>query len=394
MKIYQVLILFFIYCLPAKLIADSKPAKPIPAANLTQQYVPSLLGLRIAMVVNQTSTINQIHLVDSLRSLGIHIEKIFAPEHGFRGDIDAGATVLSGIDSLTGISIVSLYGDHKKPTKEDLQNCDLVLFDIQDVGVRFYTYLSTLHLVMEACAENALPLMVLDRPNPNGSYIDGPVLDTIKFKSFVGMHPVPIVYGMTIGEYANMINGEKWLSKQLKCNLTVIPVAAYDHSQFYTLPIKPSPNLVDNAAIIFYPSLCLFEGTVISVGRGTYSPFKQIGHPLLSAKYTSNFTPQAIVGMSVTPPYLNQICYGIDLQNLDANKLLKKGKINLYWILELYRNYPNKKEFFNSFFNKLAGNEQLKKQIIRKKSIRAIRHSWKKELANFKKIRAKYILYP
>jgi uncharacterized protein YbbC (DUF1343 family) len=394
MKIYQVLILFFIYCLPAKLIADSKPAKPIPAANLTQQYVPSLLGLRIAMVVNQTSTINQIHLVDSLRSLGIHIEKIFAPEHGFRGDIDAGATVLSGIDSLTGISIVSLYGDHKKPTKEDLQNCDLVLFDIQDVGVRFYTYLSTLHLVMEACAENALPLIVLDRPNPNGSYIDGPVLDTIKFKSFVGMHPVPIVYGMTIGEYANMINGEKWLSKQLKCNLTVIPVAAYDHSQFYTLPIKPSPNLVDNAAIIFYPSLCLFEGTVISVGRGTYSPFKQIGHPLLSAKYTSNFTPQAIVGMSVTPPYLNQICYGIDLQNLDANKLLKKGKINLYWILELYRNYPNKKEFFNSFFNKLAGNEQLKKQIIRKKSIRAIRHSWKKELANFKKIRAKYILYP
>jgi uncharacterized protein YbbC (DUF1343 family) len=394
MKIYQVLILFFICCLPAKLIADSKPAKPIPAANLTQQYVPSLLGLRIAMVVNQTSTINQIHLVDSLRSLGIHIEKIFAPEHGFRGDIDAGATVLSGIDSLTGISIVSLYGDHKKPTKEDLQNCDLVLFDIQDVGVRFYTYLSTLHLVMEACAENALPLMVLDRPNPNGSYIDGPVLDTIKFKSFVGMHPVPIVYGMTIGEYANMINGEKWLSKQLKCNLTVIPVAAYDHSQFYTLPIKPSPNLVDNAAIIFYPSLCLFEGTVISVGRGTYSPFKQIGHPLLSAKYTSNFTPQAIVGMSVTPPYLNQICYGIDLQNLDANKLLKKGKINLYWILELYRNYPNKKEFFNSFFNKLAGNEQLKKQIIRKKSIRAIRHSWKKELANFKKIRAKYILYP
>jgi uncharacterized protein YbbC (DUF1343 family) len=394
MKIYQVLILFFICCLPAKLIADSKPAKPIPAANLTQQYVPSLLGLRIAMVVNQTSTINQIHLVDSLRSLGIHIEKIFAPEHGFRGDIDAGATVLSGIDSLTGISIVSLYGDHKKPTKEDLQNCDLVLFDIQDVGVRFYTYLSTLHLVMEACAENALPLMVLDRPNPNGSYIDGPVLDTIKFKSFVGMHPVPIVYGMTIGEYANMINGEKWLSKQLKCNLTVIPVAAYDHSQFYTLPIKPSPNLVDNAAIIFYPSLCLFEGTVISVGRGTYSPFKQIGHPLLSAKYTSNFTPQAIVGMSVTPPYLNQICYGIDLQNLDANKLLKKGKINLYWIIELYRNYPNKKEFFNSFFNKLAGNEQLKKQIIRKKSIRAIRHSWKKELANFKKIRAKYILYP
>ena len=394
MKIYQVLILFFICCLPAKLIADSKPAKPIPAANLTQQYVPSLLGLRIAMVVNQTSTINQIHLVDSLRSLGIHIEKIFAPEHGFRGDIDAGATVLSGIDSLTGISIVSLYGDHKKPTKEDLQNCDLVLFDIQDVGVRFYTYLSTLHLVMEACAENALPLMVLDRPNPNGSYIDGPVLDTSKFKSFVGMHPVPIVYGMTIGEYANMINGEKWLSKQLKCTLTVIPVAAYDHSQFYTLPIKPSPNLVDNAAIIFYPSLCLFEGTVISVGRGTYSPFKQIGHPLLSAKYTSNFTPQAIVGMSVTPPYLNHICYGIDLQNLDANKLLKKGKINLYWILELYRNYPNKTEFFNSFFNKLAGNEQLKKQIIRKKSIRAIRHSWKKDLANFKKIRAKYILYP
>ena len=394
MKIFQVLILFYICCLPAKLIAETKPAKPIPAANLTQQYVPSLLGLRIAMVVNQTSTIHQIHLVDSLRSLGIHIEKIFAPEHGFRGDIDAGATVLSGIDSLTGISIVSLYGDHKKPTKEDLQNCDLVLFDIQDVGVRFYTYLSTLHLVMEACAENALPLMVLDRPNPNGSYIDGPVLDTSKFKSFVGMHPVPIVYGMTIGEYANMINGEKWLSNQLKCNLTVIPVAAYDHSQFYTLPIKPSPNLVDNSAIIFYPSLCLFEGTVISVGRGTYSPFKQIGHPLLSAKYKSNFTPQAIVGMSVTPPYLNQICYGIDLQNLDANKLLKKGKINLYWILELYRNYPNKTEFFNSFFNKLAGNDQLKKQIIRKKSIWAIRHSWKKDLAKFKKIRAKYILYP
>ena len=394
MKLYQLITLFLICCLPAKLIAETKPAKPIPAANLTHQYVPSLIGLRIALVVNQTSTIDQIHLVDSLRSLGIHIEKIFAPEHGFRGNIDAGATVLSSIDSLTCISIVSLYGDHKKPTKEDLQNCDLVLFDIQDVGVRFYTYLSTLHLVMEACAENSLPLMVLDRPNPNGSYIDGPVLDTSKFKSFVGMHPVPIVYGMTIGEYANMINGEHWLNNELKCNLTVIPVAAYDHSKFYTLPIKPSPNLVDNAAIIFYPSLCLFEGTVISVGRGTYSPFKQIGHPLLSAKYTSYFMPQAILGMSMTPPYLNQNCYGIDLQNTDANKFLEKGKINLNWLRELYRNYPNKTEFFNSFFNKLAGNNQLKKQIINNKSNWAIRHSWKKDLAKFKKTRAKYILYP
>jgi uncharacterized protein YbbC (DUF1343 family) len=394
MKLKHIITFLLFLSIQVVSFAANKPAKPIPAAHLTHLYVPAIQNLKVALVVNQTSTIYNKHLVDSLLKLGIHIEKIFAPEHGFRGDVDAGNDVPSSIDSLTGISIISLYGNHKKPNKADLNNCDIVIFDIQDVGVRFYTYLSTLHYVMEACAENAVPLMVLDRPNPNGSYIDGPVLDTSTCKSFVGLHPVPIVYGMTIGEYALMINGENWLSNHIKCDLKVIPNAAYTHSSFYTLPNKPSPNLTDNAAIVFYPSLCLFEGTVISVGRGTYSPFKQFGHPLLANKYTDQFTPIAIAGMSMNPPYLNQTCYGINLADFEANKILKKGKLNIEWIIEMYAQYPNKESFFNSFFNKLAGNTILKEQIIAGKSICSIRHSWKFDLEKFKKVRAKYLLYP
>ena len=394
MKLKHIITFLLFLSIQVVSFAANKPAKPIPAAHLTHLYVPAIQNLKVALVVNQTSTIYNKHLVDSLLKLGIHIEKIFAPEHGFRGDVDAGNDVPSSIDSLTGISIISLYGNHKKPNKADLNNCDIVIFDIQDVGVRFYTYLSTLHYVMEACAENAVPLMVLDRPNPNGSYIDGPVLDTTTCKSFVGLHPVPIVYGMTIGEYALMINGENWLSNRVKCDLKVIPTAAYTHASFYTLPNKPSPNLTDNAAIVFYPSLCLFEGTVISVGRGTYSPFKQFGHPLLANKYTDQFTPIAIAGMSMNPPYLNQTCYGINLADFEANKILKKGKLNIEWIIEMYAQYPNKEIFFNSFFNKLAGNTILKEQIIAGKSICSIRHSWKSDLEKFEKVRAKYLLYP
>ncbi len=282
-----------------------KDAAPIPAAHLTYKYVDYLKNKRVALLVNQSSTIGKTHLVDTLLKLGIDIKKIFCPEHGFRGTIDAGAKVENSIDSATNLPLISLYGSRKKPSAKDLEGIDIVVFDVQDVGARFYTYLSSLHYIMEACAENKVRLVVLDRPNPNGYYIDGPVMKKEHY-SFVGLHPVPIVYGMTIGEYAQMINGEGWLNTKNKCYLKVVRLAAYTHESKYTLPIKPSPNLLDQDAITLYPSLCLFEGTSISVGRGTYAPFKIIGHPSLSNTYSYSFTPQSIEGMSKTPPYLNQ----------------------------------------------------------------------------------------
>ncbi len=390
MKKYSILLLLLFVCWEAN--AQSKAAKPIPAAYMLYNYLPALQNKKVGLVVNQTSTLEQTHLVDTLLKLGIAVDKIFAPEHGFRGNADAGEAVSSSTDDATGISIVSLYGDHKKPTSEDLKNLDILVFDIQDVGVRFYTYISTLHYVMEACAENKVKLLVLDRPNPNGSYVDGPVLN-MKYKSFVGMHPVPIVYGMTIGEYAMMINGEKWLKDGMQCDLQVIKNESYTHESFYSLPIKPSPNLLDIDAIILYPSLCLFEGTVISVGRGTYSPFKVIGNPELSQSYGFLFNPQSIEGMSKNPPFLNETCYGIDLQNYDTGGLLASKKINLKWLMEMYQNYPKKDQFFNSFFVKLTGTDELQKQIEAGKSEACIRKSWKKDLKTFKETRSKYLLY-
>lgn len=391
---------FIIISLLAILISAStsfsqnrKNSAPIPAANMSHKYLRFLKNKRVAMVVNQTSTINNTHIVDSLLHLGIDIKKIFCPEHGFRGNMDAGENINSSIDSATKIPLISLYGKHKKPDTADLKDIDIVVFDIQDVGVRFYTYLSTLHYVMEACAENGVQVLVLDRPNPNGYYIDGPIMESTQ-NSFIGMHPVPIVYGMTIGEYAKMVNGEGWLANKIKCKLQVIRNAEYTHERIYTLPIKPSPNLVDQDAITLYPSVCLFEGTVISLGRGTYEPFKMIGHPAYAGKYEYSFIPQSIIGMSKEPPLLNKICYGLDLRTFVNDSTQKLHQINISWILEMYNSYPDKEHFFNAYFEKLVGNSELRKQIIEGKSEAEIRATWQDNLSAFKKIRNKYLLYP
>ncbi len=366
-----------------------------PGANQTATYYPGLKNKKIGLVVNHTSTIGQKLSVDSLLAAGFLPSKIFAPEHGFRGESSNGASIANNIDEKTGIPIISLYGKYLKPSAADLNGLDLVIFDIQDVGARFYTYISTLHYVMEACAENNIPLLVLDRPNPNGFYIDGPVLEPA-FKSFIGMHPVPIVYGMTIGEYAQMINGEKWLKDGIKCNLTVIPLANYTHKNRYTLPIKPSPNLNTQQAILLYPSLCLFEGTIISQGRGTYHPFQVLGAPALEGKFSYTFSPQSIPGMSENPIHLGQNCYGVDLSNQQIGE-----QLNLDWLLTFYKAYPTKKAFFDNKnypqmgnFDKLAGTASLKNQIIQGKSARAIRKSWEPALSRFKLIRKKYLIYP
>ncbi len=394
MKTNRIIILtVIIHCIAIHSIAQRvKLAAPIPASHLTHKYVDYLKNKRVALVVNQSSTIHSTHLVDTFRSLGINIQKIFCPEHGFRGTVDAGEKVNNSIDSASNIPLISLYGKNKKPDAKDLTDVDVIVFDIQDVGVRFYTYLSTLHYVMEACAENKIRLLVLDRPNPNGYYIDGPVLQK-EHTSFVGLHPVPIVYGMTIGEYAKMINGERWLANKAKCYLKVIKLEAYTHESRYTLPVKPSPNLADQDAITLYPSLCLFEGTQISVGRGTYEPFKMIGHPSLQEKYNYSFIPQSIDGMSKEPPYLNQICYGLDLRTYVNDSTQNLKQLNINWLIEMYAAYPEKDKFFNPFFEKLAGNSDLRQQLISGNTEMEIRHTWSKELEEFKEIREKYLIY-
>jgi uncharacterized protein YbbC (DUF1343 family) len=368
--------------------------KIIPGADQTSLYLNYLQGKNIGMVVNQTSVIGDklTPSVDSLLKLGINIEKIFGPEHGFRGNTSNGATVDDSNDPNTGLPVISLYGKHYKPTPADLNGINLMIFDIQDVGARFYTYLSTLQYVMEACAENNIELLILDRPNPNGFYVDGPVLDTT-YKSFVGMDAVPIVYGMTIAEYAQMINGEGWLKNHVQCKLKIIKVAHYNHNSAYILPVNSSPNLNTAQSVLLYPSLCLFEGTTLSLGRGTYTPFEEVGHPLLKGKYTYSFTPVSIPGMSEDPPQKNQVCYGIDLKNYDTGIIRSSGKLNLTWLLELYNAFPDKTHFFNAYFVKLAGTDQLKKQIEAGKSEREIRDSWEPALSRFKIMRHKYLLY-
>ncbi len=346
-------------------------------------YLPLIIDKEIAIVGNQTSMINNTHIVDTLLSLNIKIKKVFSPEHGFRGNEDAGALIENDIDSKTNLPIISLYGKNKKPSSEDLQDIDIILFDIQDVGARFYTYISTLHYVMEAAAENNIQLIVLDRPNPNGHYIDGPIREK-KYESFVGMHPVPIVYGMTIGEYAKMINGEKWISQ--KCNLKIIKIIGYNHDSHYDLPIKPSPNLPNSRSINLYPSLCLFEGTNISVGRGTKFPFQHFGAPYIQSNYS--FVPKSGKG-SKYPKHENKICYGTDLR-FQENYL---DQLNLVWLINCYKESSEKEKFFNNFFDKLAGNDKLRKQIISGKSNDEIRKSWQNDLVKFKKIRNKYLLY-
>jgi uncharacterized protein YbbC (DUF1343 family) len=363
----------------------------LPGAYITGKYVPLLKGKKIGLVANNTSLINKTHLLDSLVSMKVNVIKIFGPEHGFRGDQPDGKEIMNGKDPKTGVVVVSLYGNHKKPTKADLEDIDIMIFDIQDVGARFYTYISTLTYVLEACAENNIPLIVLDRPNPNGYYVDGPILEP-QYASFVGLHPVPVVYGMTIGEYAAMVNGEKWLKEGKQCSLTIIKCDNYTHKSRYQLPERPSPNLQDMKAIYLYPSLCLFEGTVVSVGRGTDKPFKVFGHPKLSSgKYS--FTPKPIKGVSEDPPLKGQLCYGQNLEKA-ADLIKNNGHLELMWLIESYKNLYSKTEFFTNYFDKLAGNSKLREQIISGKSEIEIRHSWQSDLDAFKKIRKKYLLYP
>lgn len=362
---------------------------PVVGAERMNLYLDSLKDKRVAIVGNQTSVINKTHIVDTLSALGVKIVKVFAPEHGFRGDQDAGEKVNSSIDPKTGIQIISLYGKNKKPFPDQLADVDIVIYDIQDVGVRFYTYISTLHYVMEACAENQKRLLVLDRPNPNGHYVDGPVRDNAH-KSFVGMDPVPIVYGMSIGEYALMVNGEHWLTDNLECSLWVVPCKYYTHKTKYVLPVAPSPNLRSEAAISLYPSLCLFEATSISIGRGTENPFEIFGHPNFP-KTDYNFTPVSSFGAKA-PLWENRICNGFDLKN----SLRKRNyEINLDWLIQARKLLGDTLEFINQsdFFNRLAGNSTLRHQILNGTSEKEIRASWKPDLDHFKTIRAKYLIY-
>jgi uncharacterized protein YbbC (DUF1343 family) len=366
-------------------------SRVVPAADRVDAYLPLLQGKKVALVVNHSSRVGNKHLVDFLLQKGIKITKIFAPEHGFRGRADAGSHVKNSRDSRTNLPIISLYGKHKKPTKSDLKGTDILLFDIQDVGVRFYTYLSTLHYVIEAAAQNNKPLILLDRPNPNGHYIDGPILES-KQRSFVGLDPVPLVYGMTIGEYARMLNGEGWIRGKAK--LTVIPIAGYRHSSSYSLPIKPSPNLPNDRAIALYPSLAFFEGTVFSAGRGTTKPFELYGHPSYRSKKFS-FVPQSRVGAKY-PKFQNKKCYGIDLSQKSLKSIRAKKQIELSYLQDAYANFPNKKQFFlkNNFMDKLAGTDKLRKQILSGLSEAKIRASWQRDLDKFRKIRMKYLIYP
>lgn len=375
----------------------------ITGAEQTELYFPLIKNKYVACIVNQTSVIGKVHLVDSLLNSGINIQTIFAPEHGFRGTEDAGATILNSKDVKSGLPVISLYGNKKKPSQQDIADAEIIIFDIQDVGARFYTYISTLHYVMEACAENNKKLIILDRPNPNGFYVDGPVLQK-EFTSFVGMHPVPVVHGMTIGEYAQMINGEKWLTDSSICDLTVIPCKNYDHAKYYEVKIPPSPNLKSMKAIYLYPSLCLFEGTNVSVGRGTNKPFEIFGSPFLPIDEdimddrAVSFIPRSLPGSKV-PPFMNQECYGYDFSEFSLTYLrnnIINSKLHIEYLLITHELFTEKNKFFleSNFFNKLAGNSELMEQVNAGLTDDEIQLSWQDDIIAFKKIRKKYLIYP
>jgi uncharacterized protein YbbC (DUF1343 family) len=386
---YRIIQLLSMFLLSLQLAYAQAPV--ITGASRTAEYLPLLKNKRVALLVNQTATIGETHLVDSLLKLHVKIQKIFSPEHGFRGNADAGEKVANSRDERTGLPIISLYGKHRKADAADLRDVDILIYDIQDVGARFYTYISSLQELMESAVENNKELIVLDRPNPNGHYVDGPVLDTA-FRSFVGMQPIPLVHGMTVGEYARMLNGEKWLSRKLQCRLTVIPCLQYTHHTFYELPVRPSPNLPNMASIYLYPSICLFEGTAISLGRGTDKPFQVFGSPLFP-KDLYSFTPRSVPGAK-EPPLKDQVCYGYDLSGDPKSVLQQTGScLQLKWVIQAYQLYPQKDKFFTPFFNKLAGNSALMQQIKDGKSEREIRESWEPALSHFKALRKKYLLY-
>jgi uncharacterized protein YbbC (DUF1343 family) len=365
-------------------------SNPEPGAYQTELYRDMITGKSVAIVANQTSVVGKTHLVDTLLSMNINIRVIFAPEHGFRDLADAGESIADGKDSKTQIDIISLYGNHLKPSPADLKGIDVVLFDVQDVGARFYTYISTLHYLVEACAENNIKCIILDRPNPNGFYYDGNIPDTA-YRSFVGMDPVPIVHGMTVGEYAQMINGEGWLKGGIKCDLIVIKCKNYTHNTFYELPIKPSPNLPNQNSVYLYPSICFFEGTALSLGRGTPFPFQVFGSPDLPDRGFS-FTPESVPGAK-NPPLLGVKCYGTDLRDALKNKIVPKPMINIDWVISAYNDFPQKEKFFTKYFDTLAGGPGIREQIQKGMTSTEIRASWKEGLEKFGMIRGKYLLY-
>ena len=372
----------------------------LTGADQVNKYLPYLKGKRVAIMANPTSIIGKKHLVDSLHSLGVRIVKVFGPEHGFRGNVGAGVQVQDETDSATGIPIISLYGPKNKPSKQDLADVDILIYDLQDVGVRFYTNINALVRLMDACYESGKEMLILDRPNPNGYLIDGPILD-MKYKSGIGMFPIPMSHGLTIGEFALMANGEGWLTNKAKCRIKIIPVANYNHDMEYILPVKPSPNLNTQQAIMLYPSVCMFEATYLNHGRGTYFPFTVFGSPELKGIYEFSYTPTSIKGMSATPLFMDQVCYGIDLRNYDVSLLRKSKKINLQWIMELYKAHPHKEKFFDSKLSRemnsieiQIGSGLFRQQIIDGKSEKEIRNSWEPGLSNYKKMRKKYLMYP
>jgi uncharacterized protein YbbC (DUF1343 family) len=392
----------FVYCAynNRTSFAKSVAGELKTGAEQTNEYVPYLKGKRVAILANQTAIIGKSHLVDSLQKLGINIVKVFGPEHGFRGNASAGVRVSDEVDVKTGIPIISLYGKKNKPTKEDLADVDVMLYDLQDVGVRFYTNINALSRLMEACHDNGKELVILDRPNPNAYLIDGPILD-MKYKSGIGMFPLPMSHGLTVGEFAQMANGEGWLTGKVKCQLKIIKVANYDHEMPYVLPVAPSPNLNTQQAIMLYPSTCMFEGVYVNHGRGTYFPFTVLGSPHLKGKYQFSYTPTGIKGMAETPLFMNLVCYGLDLRKYDVEQLRKKKQINLQWIMELYKASPNKEQFFESKLSKemgvierLVGSGLFRQQIIDGTPEKEIRASWEPGLSQYKQMRKKYLLYP
>ncbi|WP_339901422.1 DUF1343 domain-containing protein [uncultured Cyclobacterium sp.] len=372
----------------------------LTGADQTEKYLPYLEGKKVAIMANPTSIIGERHLVDSLQSLGVEIVKVFGPEHGFRGNVGAGVHVKDEIDSKTGIPIVSLYGSKRKPSKEDLSEVDLLIYDLQDVGCRFYTNINALARLMEACQEHDLELLILDRPNPNGYLIDGPVLD-MKYKSGIGQFPLPMSHGLTVAEFALMANGEGWLKDKVQCKLKIIPVVNYAHAMPYTLPVSPSPNLNTQQAVLLYPSTCMFEGTYINHGRGTYFPFTVFGSPAYKGIYSFSYIPKSITGMSKSPLFMDQECFGLDLRDYNTDLLRETGQINLKWIMELYKNSPEKEKFFDGSLSNQMNNIEIqigsglfRQQIIEGVPESEIRASWEPGLSNYKSMRKQYLLYP
>jgi uncharacterized protein YbbC (DUF1343 family) len=387
----KLLLLLLLIFSPLALAAE----EILAGADQINQYLPLLKGKKVAVFANHSSRVGKKLLIDVLVKNGVHVTKIFVPEHGFRGDVDAGVSIHNTVDARTGIPIVSLYGDKTKPTPQDLKNVDIILFDIQDVGVRFYTYISSLQKIMEAAIENDKPLIILDRPNPNGFYVDGPVLNP-KYKSFTGMQPIPIVYGMTMGEYARMLVGEQWLEVTPKTRaqdlkLTVISCAHYTHKSLYVPPVAPSPNLPDIQSIYLYPSIGLLEGTVLSVGRGTNKPFQMFGHPSMKSNF--GFKPVSMPGAKY-PAFENEICYGWDLRSSPRNTLKRvDNKLQIRYMIQAYKHFPDKDRFFGHSINRAVGKNNLPEQIASNMSESAIRKSWEPQLTEFKQIRKKYLLY-